>query len=101
MSKYEIMFIVRPNVEEEKLTDARNKIQDVINQRGGQITETNDMGRRRFAYVINHDQQKYHEGLYTVYQFETTDASTLTELDRVINIDDRIIRHLTINLDEK
>ena len=101
MSKYEIMFIARPNLEEESLQEAREKVQAVITERGGQVTDVEDLGKRRFAYTIKHNQQNYREGYYTVYQFETEDKGVVKELDRVIKIDDRILRHLTINIDEK
>lgn len=101
MSNYEIMFIARPNLEEESLKEAREKVQAVITERGGQVAEVEDMGKRRFAYTINYNHENYRDGFYTVYKFATDNAEVITELDRVINIDDRILRHLTINLDEK
>lgn len=101
MSKYEIMFIARPNLEEDHLKETREKVQAVITQRGGQVTEVEDLGKRRFAYTIKYNHQNYREGFYTVYQFEAEDKDVIKELDRVINIDDRILRHLTINVDEK
>lgn len=96
MHKYELMFIVRPDVDEETLKATREKVQSVITAGGGEIIEVNDMGKRRLAYEIN----KYREGIYTVYTFQAG-ADVVAELDRVININDNIIRHMAINIDEK
>lgn len=104
MHKYEIMFIVRPDVDEEELQASREKVQSVIKEHNGQITDENDMGKRHFAYTITYKQgnepKKYKEGFYTLYNFEAH-ADVVNELNRVLNIDDRILRHLVINLDEK
>jgi small subunit ribosomal protein S6 len=96
MHKYELNFIVRPDVDEETLKATREKIQSVITDNGGEIVEVEDLGKRRLAYMID----KYREGTYTVYIFHAG-ADVVTELDRVININDNIIRHIIINRDEK
>lgn len=104
MNNYEMMFIVRPDVDEETLTATREKVQSIIRDQGGQITEEKDMGKRRFAYTIVYKQGneplKYNEGYYTVYHFQAN-TSVVDELNRVINIDDRVLRHLVLNLDDK
>ncbi|MBA4494094.1 30S ribosomal protein S6 [Paenactinomyces guangxiensis] len=96
MHKYELMFIIRPDVDEDTIKATRDKVQSVITENGGEIIDTNDMGKRRLAYLID----KYREGIYTVYTFQAK-ADVVTELDRVININDNIIRHLVININEK
>lgn len=104
MRNYEIMFIVRPDVDEETLKASREKVQSIIAEHDGSVTEENDMGKRRFAYTIVHkrgnEPVKYNEGYYTVYNFQAN-TSVVEELNRVLNIDDRVLRHLVINLDEK
>ncbi|SFI69801.1 30S ribosomal protein S6 [Thermoflavimicrobium dichotomicum] len=96
MRKYEVNFIVRPDADEETLKATREKVKSVITENGGEILEEQDMGKRRLAYMID----KYREGIYTVYTFKAN-PDLVSELDRVININDNIIRHLTINLEEK
>jgi small subunit ribosomal protein S6 len=93
---YEIMFIVRPDVDEETLKAIREKVQATIMENGGEITNVQDMGKRRFAYEI----QKYREGIYTVYNFKAA-PNVVKELDHVIRINDNIMRHMIINMDEK
>jgi small subunit ribosomal protein S6 len=100
MHKYELMYIVRPDVEEEVLKSTRERLQAVITENGGELLETNDLGKRRLAYVINHDGKKFREGYYTVTTFNG-EGKVVSELDRVIGINDNVIRHITINIDEK
>jgi small subunit ribosomal protein S6 len=96
MHNYELMFIVRPDVDEETLKTTREKIQSVITEHGGEITDVQDMGRRRLAYMI----QKFREGIYTVYNFKAN-AAVVNELNHTLNINDNVIRHMVINIDEK
>lgn len=93
---YEMMFIVRPDVDEETLQATRDKVAQTIKENNGEITDTDDMGKRRFAYEIN----RYREGYYTVVNFKA-DAEVVDELDYTIRINDNILRHLIINVDEK
>lgn len=104
MNNYEIMFIVRPDVDEENLKSTREKVQNIIAQHDGKIIEEKDMGKRRLAYIFpfkqGNEPVKYNDGYYTVYNFEAN-TDVVDELNRVINIDDKVLRHLVINLAEK
>lgn len=104
MRDYEIMFIVRPDVDEEVLAASREKVQAIIAEHNGTVTEEQDMGKRRFAYTIVHkrgnEPVKYNEGYYTVYQFKAN-TDVVAELNRVLNMDDQILRHIVINLDDE
>ncbi len=96
MHKYELMYITRPDLDEDALKSIREKVKDVITKNGGKVTEETDMGKRRFAYPINH----LREGVYTVVNYESG-AELNQELDRVLKIESDIIRHMVINLDDK
>lgn len=96
MRKYELMYIARPELDEESLKKNREKFQSVITQNGGEILETQDMGKRRLAYPI----KKLREGIYTVIQFQSG-TDTVKELERSLRIDDNVIRHMVINIDER
>jgi small subunit ribosomal protein S6 len=96
MQKYELMYIVRPDVDEAGLTTARDKVESVITDMGGQVEDVKDMGKRRLAYLIGN----YREGFYTVTKFQSN-ADTVKELERIFNINDNVIRYLTINMDQK
>jgi small subunit ribosomal protein S6 len=96
MSKYELMFVVRPDVDEAALTSTRERVQSIVNDMGGQVEEVKDMGKRRLAYLIDN----YREGFYTVATFQSN-ADAVQEIERILNINDTVMRYLTINLDQK
>ena len=62
----------------------------------GEITEEKDMGQKKLAYAIN----KEITGFYYVVNFNATN-DIVSELDRKAKIDENIIRHMIINLDEE
>ncbi|SDX28523.1 SSU ribosomal protein S6P [Marininema mesophilum] len=96
MHKYELMYIVRPELDEEKLNANREKVQDVITQNEGETVELKHFGKRRLAYEINDNR----EGIYTVITFNGVEA-TVNELDRLIKLNDDVVRHMVINIDDK
>jgi small subunit ribosomal protein S6 len=91
MNKYEIMFIVKPDVEE----DARNSIIEsfkaVLTADNGTVDNVNEWGLRDFAYEIKH----YKKGYYVVVD-TTTSAANIAEFERLSRINANVIRHLTI-----
>jgi small subunit ribosomal protein S6 len=90
MRKYEIMYIVRTDLDEQAVQAIVEKFQAIINN-GGEITKHNVMGKRRLAYEIN----KYRDGIYVLVNFTAT-VDVVNELDRVMRISDEIIRHLIV-----
>lgn len=96
MHKYELMYITRPDLDQDSLQSLREKVKSVIADNGGEVTQEDEMGKRRLAYPID----DLREGVYTVVNFQST-ADLLTELNRVMKIDDDIVRHMVINVDDK
>jgi small subunit ribosomal protein S6 len=90
------MFIVRPDVDEATLTSTRERVQAIVSEQGGEVEEVKDMGKRRLAYLIDN----HREGYYTVTTFKSN-ADAVQEVERVLNINDNVMRFLTINLDQK
>lgn len=91
MRKYELMYIIRPDIEEEQIEAVTEKFQSIING-GGEISAHEVLGKRRLAYEIN----KFREGVYVLVNFTAT-VEVVEELNRVMRISDEIIRHLVIN----
>lgn len=91
MNKYEIMFIVKPDVEE----DARNKIIDnfksILTTGNGTVDNVNEWGLRDFAYEIKHLKKGYYVVIDT-----TTTAANIAEFERISRINANVLRHLTI-----
>lgn len=90
MRKYEIMYIIRPDVETEAVQALTDKFQAII-ANGGEVTKQDVMGKRRLAYEIN----KIRDGIYVLVHFNATPA-VVNELDRVMKITDEVIRHLIV-----
>ncbi|GIP36010.1 30S ribosomal protein S6 [Paenibacillus sp. J2TS4] len=93
MRKYEVMYILRSDIEQEAVESAISKFENIINN-GGEITKSEVMGKRRLAYEIN----KFRDGIYVLVNFNAT-PEVVAELDRVMKISDEIIRYLIV-LDE-
>lgn len=91
MRKYELMYIIRPDIEQEVVDSTIEKFQGIINN-GGEITKHDVMGKRRLAYEIN----KFREGTYILVNFSAP-AEVLTEVNRLMGISDEIIRYLVVN----
>lgn len=90
MRKYEVMYIIRTDIEQEAIEAAIEKYQGIMNN-GGEIVKHEVMGKRRLAYEIN----KFRDGVYVLVQFNAT-AEVVAELDRVMGISDEIVRYLIV-----
>ena len=96
MSKYEIMYIVKPTLDEAAKTELMNTAAEVITSNGGTITNVDDWGLKEFAYKIE-DMTK---GYYVVLNVEA-DAACVAEFDRRSRINANIVRHMIVNLDKQ
>ena len=92
MRKYEMMYIIRTDVEQEVGQSTVEKFQGMITNGGGEISKHDLMGKRRLAYEI----KKFRDGHYVLVHFNAEPA-VVTELDRVLKISDEVIRHLIVN----
>lgn len=94
--KYEIMFIVRPDLEEGKLKEVVNNFEKVLTDKKAKILSSKEMGQRELAYDI----KKYKSGYYYVYQIEAKEANAINEFDRLALLSEDLIRHLIIKLED-
>lgn len=91
MTKYEIMFIVKANLDEAALGNITKEIQGLISNSNGKVIEFKDMGRKKLAYEIN----KEVAGFYYLMNAEA-DNLTIQEFDRKLRINENVIRHLIL-----
>ena len=96
MNKYEMMFIVKANADEKAITNTAKSLKDIITSMKGKIENEQDLGSKELAYPI----KKENVGYYFVVNFEAT-AEIVAELDRKARIDESVLRHLIIRLDEE
>lgn len=95
MRKYEIMYIVRPDIEDEAKQALIERFDNVLTTNGAEIIESKDWGKRRLAYEI----EDYRDGYYRIIQ-TNANPEAVQEFDRLAKINDDIIRHIVIK-DEK
>ena len=93
INSYETLFITDLSNGEEATKATVNKFTGLIGS-NGEIIEVADWGKRRLAYPIN----DMNEGYYTIVTHKSP-ASFLAELDRLFNIDESIMRSMTVKLD--
>lgn len=95
MTKYELMFIIDPALDEEKKNAAVEKVQNLISS-NGELGETDVWGMRKLAYPI----EKKTDGYYVVIEFQA-EPDFPKELERRLRISDDVIRHMVVNKEAK
>lgn len=96
MKKYEIVFIVRPDLEEANIKSVVDSMKTLVESKGAKILEVKEMGQRELAYEIN----KYKNGYYFLFVIESENNDATVEFDRVALINEDIIRHLIVKVEE-
>ena len=95
MNKYEIMFIVRPDREEAEIKKTAEEMKKVLTDKGAKALEEKQMGQRELAYEIN----KFKTGYYYLYIVEAN-AEAVKEFDRVARINESLLRHLVVKVED-
>ncbi len=96
---YEIMFIVRPDVEEADIDKLIDTFSGYITDGGGVVTNSRaeqKMGRRRLAYTVN----KFNDGFYILLLVEAP-ASLISEIERRLRVSEPVIKFITVRMDEE
>ena len=96
MRKYELMYIIRPNIEEEAKKALVERFNEILTSNGAELVESKDWGKRRLAYEIN----DFREGFYQIMKV-TAPAAAIDEYTRLANINEDIIRHIAVREEEK
>ncbi len=93
--KYEIMFIVKPNLEESAVKAVAKNFEKVLTDNGAKVVSSKDLGQKELAYEI----KGYKTGYYFLINIESNDAKAINEFDRLALISEDIIRHLIVKED--
>jgi len=88
------MFIVKPELDEEQVGTATDRVHQLVVANGGEVTKTAAWGKRRLAYQVG----GLREGYYVVSNFNI-EADKIVELERVLKISDTVFRHLLVRRD--
>ena len=95
MRRYETIVIVDPDLGEEQRGPVFDKIRELIPQKGGLLVEVDEWGGRKLAYEI----RKKQRGYYARIDF-CGGGELVSEMERQFRIDDRVMKYMTILLDE-
>ena len=96
MTKYEIMFIVRTDIDEDTRKNTVKALEKTLTDSKTTITLSKELGQKEFAYEI----KKMKSGYYYLYNIETTASDATVEFDRVAGIDENVVRHLVLKLED-
>jgi small subunit ribosomal protein S6 len=96
LRSYELLFIVRPGLDEEAMAALMERLQSAVRDNGGKILRIDSMGRRKLAYPI----AKQTEGHYMILQAEM-DQTVIRQVERLIALSEDIIRHLLVRMDDE
>ncbi len=95
MHEYELIVVMNPEIPEEDVPAAIERVTGAITARGGEVAEVLPWGRRKLAYPIN----RHSEGNYVLTNMRM-DPLRAHELESGFAISDDILRHLLIRKDE-
>ncbi|WP_155593158.1 30S ribosomal protein S6 [Lysinibacillus cavernae] len=91
MRKYELMYIVRPNIEDEAKKALVERFNEILTSNGAEVIESKEWGKRRLAYEI----KDFREGYYQIVKVSAT-SEAINEYTRLANISEDIIRHIAV-----
>ena len=95
MNKYEIMFIVRPDMEEAEIKTTAEAMKKVLTDAKAKVLDEKAMGQKELAYEIN----KYSTGYYYLLVVEASKEAE-QEFNRVARINENLLRHLIVKVEE-
>jgi small subunit ribosomal protein S6 len=95
LSAYELMYIVKPELDDQAVQQEIDKVGQLIQTNGGELKKVTPWGKRRLAYTVKDNR----EGHYVVAEFDL-DQAKVQEVERVLKISDTVFRHLLVRQDE-
>jgi small subunit ribosomal protein S6 len=93
---YEVLYIVRADIDDDKVQDAVKRVNTLIERSGGHAEKTNLWGKRKLAYEVKHQK----EGAYVLQDFQL-DPVRVPELESSLKITEEVLRHLIVRKPEK
>ena len=93
---YEVMFIVRPDVEDADLDKLIAGFEHTVTSGGGKVRSTEKWGRRKLAYTV----RKFNDGSYVLMTIDA-DGNLVHELERRLRVSEPVIKFITVRMDEE
>lgn len=94
-SNYEIMLLMKPEVEAEGRAEVLDRIKKIASDGKGSVDNVDEWGKKRLAYEINH----FQDAFYYVITLTAT-AAALNEITRILKITDGVLRFMPVALKE-
>ena len=94
MRRYELMFVVKPTLEEEATLKVLETVKTLLKNQKAELISEKNMGRRELAYEV----KGFKNGSYFLITVEA-EPSAVKEFDRIANINEDIIRHIVVKAD--
>lgn len=95
MKRYETIYIVNPNLDTESLNEVISKFSGLVEKLKGSLFKVQEWGKRKLAYEV----KRFDKGYYIILGFFGL-PDTVRELERNLKLDDRILKYLTVKVDE-
>ncbi|HEY8478073.1 MAG TPA: 30S ribosomal protein S6 [Chloroflexota bacterium] len=94
MRDYELMLVLRPDLDDDAVRAVVDRVKGLIAGRGGEVLAEDVRGRRRLAYEIRH----FREGIDVLFRLRLSPQSA-DELERSLRLTEQVIRHLLVRLE--
>jgi small subunit ribosomal protein S6 len=88
---YEVLYIVRADLDDDKVQDIVKRVNTLIERAGGSLERTNIWGKRKLAYEVKHQK----EGSYILQDFQIG-QDRIPELEAALKITEEVLRHLVV-----
>jgi small subunit ribosomal protein S6 len=96
LREYEILYIVRADLDDDKVQDIIKRVNTLIEKSGGSLDRTNIWGKRKLAYEVKHQK----EGSYILQDFQIG-PDRIPELEAALKITEEVLRHLIVRKPER
>jgi len=94
--RYELMFIVRPDMVDEDQDKLISTLESAVTSSGGTLNKVEKLGKRRLAYTV----RKFHDGVYILLTIDGG-GGLIHELERRLRVSEPVIKFLTVRVDEE
>ena len=95
MRRYEVVVVLAPTLTEDEVEQSTETFKKAAEEKGAQIAEIEQWGRRKLAYPI----KRHTEGIYIILTLEESSSDAVGELERRFKVSDSVIRFLTVRVD--
>ena len=96
MRDYELLYIIKTELSEEQTQAVIDRYVGILEGEGATVEKVDKWGKRKLAYTLD---KKYTDGFYVLVNFKG-EANAVDEADRLMKIDENLLRHMITRVDE-